>query len=233
MAFSLRHFTRLRPYLFHLTADRNVRRIIRTGRLDSAARVLTEGGRASMIRSKRRQNELVQVGGEVVHVRDQAPLLSGNTALSGGWTFEDFLECLNQKVFFWPGTARGPTSYGRRHYERYRGEVPAIIRIPTGSLFHANQNNPPLFCRHNSGSPRCSQGQPSPRSPLTFRTADQVEFSAARVVEVVFEQVAMLPQDAEVSWAPEGPWTKLQHGRIPTPLSQAAKDSAKSFGRCT
>lgn len=209
MAFSIDEFIRLRPYLFHLTANGNLGRISRTRRLDSAARILVDAGQPDVVRSKRRRHEVVQIGNEVVHVRDQAPLHAGNTGLSGGWTFADFVQHLNQKVFFWPGTSRGPISYGVRHYDRYREEAPAIIRVSTASIVDANNGNPPLFCRYNSGSPRCSNGQLSPRSLMTFRPAVQVEFGVARVVEVVFEEVAVLPGDAEIGQAPSGPWAPM------------------------
>lgn len=211
MAFSIEEFIRLRPFLYHLTASNNLIRIRRTRHLDSAARILIDAGRPAALRSKRQRHELVQIGSEIVYIRDQAPLHAGNAALSGGWTFEDFVEHLNQKVFFWPGTSRGPISYGLRHYERYRSEEPAIIRVPTTSIFNANKNDdrPPLFCRFNSGSPRCSNGQPSPRSPMTFGRAAQVEFGVSRVVEVAFNDVAALPMDAQIGRAPMGPWTQI------------------------
>lgn len=166
-------------------------------------------GRPEMVRTKRRQHEVVQVGGEAVHVRDQAPLHAGNTRLATDWTFEDFVQYLNEKVFFWPGTSDGPIAYGVRHYERYRVEAPAIIRVPTASIFDANCGFAPLFCRYNSGSPRCSNGQPSPRSLKTFSPADEVEFAAALVVEVVYEQAAVLPGDAEIGQALAGPWRRM------------------------
>lgn len=210
MGFSLANFVRLRPYLFHLTSSRNLDRLGRTMRMDCAAQLLVDAGRPEVVRSKRRHSEMVQVRGDVVHIRDQAPLHAGNTALSGGWLIEDFIQCLNQKVFFWPGTSRGPIAYGIRHYERYREEAPVILRIPTVSMFAANDGHPPLFCRFNSGSPRCSYGQPSPRSPETFQPAVQAAFGAARVVEVVFDFSAVLPGDAEVGLSPSGPWAQLR-----------------------
>jgi hypothetical protein len=209
MGFSLGDFARLRPYLFHLTAQANIDRIRRMRRLDSASRILLDAGRPGIVRSKRRRHEVVQIGDDLVYVRDQAPLHQGNTELSDGWSFEDFVQHLNEMVFFWPGTEGGPIPYGVRHYERYQGEAPVIIRVSTTSVLQANVDTPPLFCRFNSGSPRCTNGRPSPRSPLTFRPAGQLDVSAGRVVEVVFNATVVLPPDAQVGAAPSGPWAPL------------------------
>lgn len=209
MAFLIDNFVRVRPYLYHLTARDNLPRIIRTGRLESAARILQAAGRPHLVRLKRPLHEIVHIAGESIHVRDQSPLHTGNTGLPDGWTFGDFLQHLNQKVFFWPGKNAGPIPYGIRHHGRYRGESLSIIRVSTASVIDANLSNPPLFCKYNSGSPRCSNGKPSPRSLDTFRTADRVDFRPADVVEVVFDDLVILPVDAQVGDLPTGPWSNL------------------------
>ena len=43
-----------------------------------------------------------------------------------GFVFEDLVEILNGRVFFWPGAVGGPISYGVRHFERYQNEKPVI-----------------------------------------------------------------------------------------------------------
>jgi hypothetical protein len=82
-----------------------------------------------------------------VSVRDQAPLHPGNMRLEPGWTLSTFVRYLNDRVFFWPGTDRGPISYGARHYERYLSEGPMIIRVRTASIIARNAATEPLFCR--------------------------------------------------------------------------------------
>ncbi len=82
----------------------------------------------------------------------------------GSYSYEDLIENLNRRIFFWPGTPAGPIGYGRRHFERYREENPVILRINVRSLLCANAKVEPKFCRYNSGSPRCSKG----REPQRF-----------------------------------------------------------------
>lgn len=200
---------RLRPVVYHLTAARNLARIRRTRVLESAGRLLDAAGRHDLVRARRRGHEIVVVDADEIHIRDQAPLHPGNLRLDSGWTFDEFVTHLNRRVFFWPGTTTGPISYGRRHYERYREENPVVIRASLASLLSANPGRAPAVCRYNSGSPRCSYGQPSPRGGRTFQAVESADFAAAGVVEIVFEDVVELPTDAEVGSGLTGPWTDL------------------------
>ena len=90
-------------------------------RLDSAAKTFDAGGHPELLRFRRTESCLVRTGDEEVHVRDQKPLHRGCMELDRGWSFECFVQKLNELVFFWPGTEDGrPISYGRRHFERYQ-----------------------------------------------------------------------------------------------------------------
>jgi hypothetical protein len=209
MAFTLAEFARLRPYLYHLTAVANLDRIRRTGRLFSAASIFTAADQRSLVTARRRTSELITLDGERIHVRDQAPLHLGNMELEPGWILDDFVAHLNARVFFWPGKEDSPISYGVRHYERYRDEPPALLRLPTQSLFDENPNGQPLFCRYNSGSPRCAYGRKSPRTAKTFVLAAEAPFSAANVVEVTFENAVRLSRDCMHGDTPFGPWRPL------------------------
>src|SRR5882672_8653746 len=111
-------FLRLRPFLYHLTDTRNVRRILRTRRIESAAHLLRLARRTDLVRERRRAHVSISVDGEEIAIRDQAPLHQGNMALADGCTFSDFVALLNERVFFWPGSADGPISYGVRHHGR-------------------------------------------------------------------------------------------------------------------
>src|SRR5439155_7137821 len=100
-------------------------------------------------------------------IRDQWPLYAGNIALEARCSFEDIIQLLNERVFFWPGWHTGPIGYGRRHFERYENESPAILRVPTEKLYAANSDASPQYCRYNSGLPRCSNGLGRPRGTST------------------------------------------------------------------
>lgn len=209
MSFTLQMLASSRPFLYHLTDARNVPRIRATRRLECATRILRSAGDDATIRERRRASCVVEVDGLQVHIRDQAPLHLGNMRLEPGWTFDDFVEHLNARVFFWPGGDTGPISYGVRHFERYADDGPAILRVPTLALFTENTRHLPLFCRWNSGSPRCSYGQKSPRTAQTFVGNDDAEYRPSQVVEVTFEDLVSLPTSTQLGSGPRGPWRPL------------------------
>lgn len=157
---------------------------------------------------KRSIARTVVAAGRPVSLRDQATLHAGNVALQGGWTFERLVEELNARVFFWPGRD-APIDYGRRHFERYRSEGPALLRLDFLDICVANPRVGPDVCRYNSGSPRFSNGRPSPRGPDTFQPLALSDLTPSQVVEVTFRRTITLPPSVEVAAHPEGPWAPL------------------------
>jgi hypothetical protein len=113
-------------------------------------------------------------------------------------------------VFFWPGWSRGPVSSGMNHFERYRSERPVVLRVATGELFEANRRGEPLFCKYNSGAPRCSMGNGSPRGPTVFLNAAQFDASPSSVVEVTFRSAVILPPSVQAAGSLNGPWEPLK-----------------------
>lgn len=209
MPFSYDQFSRTRPYLFHLTAQSNVRRIRRTRVLYSAETLMRKAGDTSMLRQKRFVSRTVQIKEDTVNIRDQQPLHAGNISFVDGWSFEDVIKLLNERVFFWPGTSIGPIGYGKRHYKRYIEENPSILRVSTQALFGTNLDVSPTFCRYNSGSPRCSKGVGSPRGAKTFVVASEADFTPNKVVEVTYSDRVTLPDVVEFSNSVSGPWRSL------------------------
>ena len=145
----------------------------------------------------------------MILVRDQAPLHSGNLELPNGFSFADFIESINRNVFFWPGTEAGPISYGLRHFERYRQERPVLLRVDYQSLILSNPAAIPLFCKYNSGAPRCSNGKKSPRGLNTFLSAVAFNGTPSQVVEVTFRSAIKLPAGTKIGRHPNGPWHSL------------------------
>jgi hypothetical protein len=205
----IKAYAQARPYLYHLTDRSNLDHICETNNLLSAAIFMERAGRTDLLRVRRRGHERVTVANRVILIRDQAPLHRGNVSLPRGYTFEQFVESLNRRIFFWPGTDAGPISYGVRHFERYQPEHPAILKIDFQSLIDSNPAAYPRYCRFNSGSPRCSYGQKSPRGPNTFLSADQFSGTPSKVVEVTFDGPLVLPEDTKVGRNPAGPWCQL------------------------
>jgi len=186
VAFSFSDFVKLRPRLFHLTARENAARIERDLQIFPAADLIRESQPNIDIRKRRPEGLYIDADGERIHLRDQAPLHAGNIELQGGWSFERFVEELNSHVFFWPGTASGPVSSGRRHFARYASDDVLVFDLNTLEVLGANREIPPRFCKYNSGSPRCSYGLRSPRGPSTFVGAETFTKTGSGVVEVVF-----------------------------------------------
>jgi hypothetical protein len=208
MAISATRMAAVRPLLYHLTAASNIAQIRQEGRLVSANRLFERANARHLSGVRRREHHLLQVDGELVVIRDQAPLHKGNMSLDVGWDFSRFVEELNDLVFFWPGTEDGPIPHGRRHYERYADEPVRILRIRTSDAL-ATPLVRPLVCKYNSGSPRWSRGRPSPRGASTFVELSDAPFPASAVVEVAFRRELTLPTCVEVASTPTGPWSPL------------------------
>jgi hypothetical protein len=209
MPFSFEQFQSTRPYLYHLTARENLPRIKATQSLVCAASLLSAVGETPVIRQKRRGMHSVAIAGTKVCIRDQDPLYRGKMALETGWTFEDFIELLNGHVFFWAGLAHQPVGAGLRHFDRYQGEHPVVLRARFADLVAANKEAGPFFCKYNSGSPRVTYGNPSPRGSQTFVPAQAAAFSPSNVVEVVFRRSVTLPVGTERADGYGGPWQPL------------------------
>src|SRR5258708_7499627 len=212
MPFTLEALQRRHPVLYHLTARTNLERIRSTGRLESAAPLLSGAGEQGMTIRKRPKHLCISVGGQSVSLRDQAALHERNMRLEDGWAFDDFVRYLNEQVFFWPGGETGPNEYGVRHFARYASENPVIIRVPFASLVARNPATAPRFSKFNSGSPRWSAGVPPRRGKGTFVAAAAADFGPGAVVEVTFEGSIFLPRNRphqswpqrESCWAPRG-----------------------------
>jgi len=185
MAFSKENYSKLRPYAYHLTSVSNLANIAKQKQIFSATKLLISSGRRDLLALKRKESEQVKIGGNTLMIRDQSPLHEGNMTLPKDYSFSDFIKYLNGHVFFWPGDEDSPIPYGQRHFERYKHQKPAIIRIEISALLAINTE--PYFSKCNSGSPRCSKGKGVPRGPNTFVTCDSAPYTAGQVKELVFK----------------------------------------------
>lgn len=209
MAFTIDEFVRARPYAFHLTARANKAPIRRTRMLHPASHFLAAGGQPGLVSVRRPSCIDLPINGEVVRVRDQAPLHEGNIAFEGGWQMADLIQELNERVFFWPGSKDQAIAYAHRHFARYGEERPVVLRASLEAILLANADHEPGFCRFNSGSPRCSSGRKSPRGPLTFVGCGDADFGRGQVVEVTFRGTVALPNGTEWADSYDGPWRAL------------------------
>lgn len=189
----------LRPFLYHLTARKNVPTLIQGGEFLSAKDIFDLGNRKDLLQTRRLHCEAVRVGGTEYVVRDQRPLQQGNMLLEDGLSFGEFVEILNSLIFFWPGNERAPIDMGLRHFERYLDENPVVLRVEFKALLDANFGISPKFARVNSGAPRChpraGKGQ---RGHGTFVEPRLFSGTAGDVKEVVFDRRLKLPQRVEL-----------------------------------
>jgi len=205
----IRTFVGVRPYLYHLTDQENLAHIRETGRLMCAAILMEHCGRIDLLRMRRPQHVPLEFENRQILIRDQAALHRGHLKLADGYPFEDFLESLNRRIFFWPGNSAGPIKPAIRYFERYKDERPVILRIAVQSLLRMNPGTSPRFSAYNSGSPRCANGVRSPRGPATFQPGEEFRGGPSRVVEVSFDDSITIPTDTQIGTHPSGPWTLL------------------------
>jgi hypothetical protein len=209
MPFDLPTFAAKREFLYHLTDRRNLNRICATGRLDCAAELLRLAGEPESVTIRRVAHREVPAAGEVVRLRDQKVLHQGAIEMCGGWSFPDFVRCLNEQVFFWAGTDCSPVRSGRRHFKHYKSEAPLVLRVKFDEVLKNNPGTSPRFSSCNSGSTRCQEGRKVPRGPDTFRDATSFPGRPEDVVEVVFRGSALLPPSTLLGSSLEGPWWPL------------------------
>lgn len=205
----IEQFKEKRTYLYHLTDTRNIVEIIRQRKLFSTRHLvynsnLSVSDQMNFLRSKRVGHKKLVIDGVEVFIRDQDPISLKSLAKA---TLEldspqDFLEILNERVFFWP-TIKDLSI----HFERYKDEKPTILRFATNDIIMLNSE--PEFCFLNSGAPRCSPhygGKPAPRNRGTFQKASNFERSHASVREFTILNFSNLPENIWSSNSPYGPW---------------------------
>jgi hypothetical protein len=205
MPFEFSQLAAIRPYLYHLTATQNLAAIVKELELRCARTQLERAGKSHEVSIKRQDHIELPFKSGTARIRDQKPLIEGAIAFEEGWDLARFVAHVNEHVFFWPGGPSGPVRSGLNHFDRYRVEGPAILRVRTESMLGANLK----FCRYNSGAPRCSGGKYSPRGSRTYLPAREFPGIASEVVEVVAVGACILLGSVEVSFSPTGPWRPL------------------------
>jgi hypothetical protein len=205
----IHRYSKVRPYLYHLTASANVESIRISGQLFSATTLMRRGNRDDLVGVRRTEHKTVTIAGRAILIRDQIALHVKHADLPKGYTEQRLVTDIDGRVFFWPGRVQGPRDHGIRHFLHYKQENPRILRTKFESLLEANPDCVPRFCQYNSGSPRCSGGKKSPRNPHIFVTARDFSRYPSQVVEVTFDSAVSLPTDSEIAPVPTGPWELL------------------------
>ena len=187
MAIELEALLKLRPIAYHTTGQLNFEAIRDQRAVISTKSLLNGLEHASLLNGRRLTSTTVLISGRGGQIRDQLPLRPKSLLLQNGTTLQDYIDELHQRVFFWAGTFRGPSSSGRLHFEHYskEGEV-FIIRTLLESLLLANAGRDLFVTRCNSGAARHQKGQPVERGPQTFCLLEDAEFRASAAVELSF-----------------------------------------------
>lgn len=199
-------FAHVRPFLYHVTARENLELITRTGALHPAIELMRLAERSDLRRWKRSQPALLSVEGTSVVLSDQLPLREERTTLYRGWSFADYIEYLNEHVFFWPGNADGPSKTGVLSDDSRHEGATAILRVGTAELMAANPSVPPLFCAIHVRAARSPESRRVSRGPRLFMPAEDFARREIEVVEVAFRASLLLPESTVVrdhdAWTP-------------------------------
>jgi len=207
---NINDFVQKRPFLYHLTDHRNYE-IIKESRVIYSTRDLVYmseiDDKESFLRSRRPYHTQIQVEDNTIYIRDQRPISEKalSKCLTNGWKCVDYIYHLNRRVFFWPTKERLI-----RHFNRYKGENPIIIRVSTKDLFGLNPHSE--FCRLNSGATRPNSylgGIPPLRGLETFRQAEDYGFTVSSVAEVTFQNNCTIPDQISISNNPLENWTDV------------------------
>ncbi len=190
MPFTLDTFARLRPVLYHVTRPENRPAIAADGWLRPAAELAGPDAPPRLL--PRPDAVPVTFAGRPVLLNDQKPLNPKYLDLDPGWDLPRWLAHLDQRVFFWPGTAAGPVAAGRNHLACYAKLGGVVLALPTAELFARNPGVPVEFARVNTGAPS-PRNRPNRRGGDTFRPCDRFAGTAADVVEVTLAGPVALP----------------------------------------
>jgi hypothetical protein len=208
----IEEFTKKKEFLYHLTDKDNLEKIKAVKELLSTEAILNlssldENERNEFLSQRRKNHEIIKVGEDRYHIRDQRPisLLNLVKCLTTGFSVKDFFRMLNNRVFFWPTLHRLNS-----HYKRYSSENPVIIKVSTEELLEINPHSE--FCRLNSGATRSNshlKGAPPERGNGTFLPAEEFKYTVGKVAEVTFPGSCKLPGRIYIGKSPEGPWEEV------------------------
>ena len=201
-------FSRLRPFLYHLTDRKNLNNIIETKKLFSTKKIVENSNisnKREFLRTKRKGHRAVCSNGINYNIRDQQPIsmIALPKCLSDGWNPGDFIEHLNKRVYFWCTLERL-----KRHFNRYLDEKPVILKFLTSEIIELNKDNVE-YCRINSGATRANSylgGIAPMRGAKTFLKGDLYPLTPGSVVEVTVCFECILPENYYLTEYPGGPW---------------------------
>jgi hypothetical protein len=196
-------------HCYHVTAVVNLQSLRRSRILLPAATLFRRMARSDLLNRRRTHDVRLRLPGQEILVRNQAPLDPDSIDVGSTETLEDYVACLNAHVFFWPGTASGPTLDGVRMFQRTAEVKSAIIRVPSRSLLEANESSLIDVSTCNTGASWVVEGKKSRRGLGVFQRAECFADSPARIAEISFRGPVSLPDNSECSTAFGREWNSL------------------------
>jgi len=197
------------PHSYHVTSEANLPSIRRSRMLWPARNLLERANRPQLVHRRRTDDLLLRIETLEVLIRNQIPLDPDLLDLGPACTLAEYIACLNSYVFFWPGTAIGPSDDGVRMFERTNGTRAIVIRVPTRSLLKANAASPKYVATCNTGVTWTERGIKARRGPGVFQCLDEFSEQAIHVCEICFKCEIRLPDSTELGASPTGPWNEL------------------------
>jgi hypothetical protein len=196
-------------HCYHVTAVVNLRGIRRSRVLLPAATLFRRMDQSDLLSCRRTHDVQLRFQNQEILVRNQAPLDPDHIDLGSTETFEEYVACLNTHVFFWPGTASGPTLDGVRIFRQTAGVKSAMIRVPTRSLLEANEGSIVHLSTCNTGASWVGEGKKSQRGIGVFQRAESFAEPPERIEEIMFRGSVNLPDDSECSTGIGQRWRSL------------------------
>jgi len=193
VSISLSKFSKYRPFLFHATRSDNIPGLRRLREIFCVSKLKGDQGGDNGIRG---DSEVLLFQNFLVKLGDQHPLQVGHIHWQGGWNLTTLLESLDNRVFFFPGKdeqlPEACENFVRR--KSSRGIQMKILRMPTSAVMDASDASRFEFCKYNSGAPRTTLGNKSPRGPDTFVHATKAPFRISEVYEVTVFGSVKIPK---------------------------------------
>ena len=196
-------------HCYHVTAVVNLRGIRHLRVLFPASTLFRKMERSELLSCRRTHDVQLRFQNQEILVRNQAPLDPDHIDLGSAEKFEEYVACLNTHVFFWPGTASGPTPDGVRMFRRTAGVKSAMIRVPSRSLMEANEGSMVHLSTCNTGASWIGEGKKSQRGIGIFQRAESFSEPPDRIQEILFRGSVNLPDDSECSTRVGQRWRSL------------------------